>query len=345
MSFSITTNRLIKHLDELKNIAKKSDTLVIVSPFLSDDLSALLNDMNTIHNIEIYTNIDGYDMAVEVIVSLFKLYKYCEENSIALNMFYEDLLHGKVYLFYKKTKPKGFITTSANFTNKGLTKNIEYGIYIKDDKLQNEMLKNIKCEVSHALSAVYLEYLYDKAVAFRKKHPKQEQDGAKFKSAKFIRSKTIKEPRYYLKSIGRKEKPHPEVPYVKDIKLGFSTPSFHKGDILVISAIKHVKIVGLYMVMDDIPERYLEDSSDDWPYKYRLRCMSPSFSKKWWIYNVKTMELEKDYKLNRLHEDDYITESGDTLNAIHYGRPFKITKPFVDFILKRMNEAKENILK
>lgn len=339
MSFSITTNRLIKHLDELKNIAKKSDTLVIVSPFLSDDLSALLNDMNTIHNIEIYTNIDGYDMAVEVIESLFKLYKYCEENSIALNMFYDDSLHGKVYLFYKKTKPKGFITTSANFTNKGLTQNIEYGIHIKDNKLQNEMLKNIKCEVSHVLSAVYLEYLYGKAVEFRKKHPKQ--NGAKFTSAKFIRSKIIKEPRYYLKSIGRKEKPHPEVPYVKDIKLGFSTQSFHKGDILVISAIKHVKIVGLYMVMDDVPERYLEDISDKWPYKYKLRCMSPSFSKKWWIYNVKTMELEKDYKLSRLKEDDHITESGDTLKAIHYGRPFKVTKPFVDFILKRMNEAKE----
>lgn len=337
MNAEITWNGPYNHKDELLGLAEKSDTFYLVSPFLAPDMTEIIKEMPTIKNLFVYTNIDGFDMGVEIIESLSALQKYCEKEKISLSMFYDDGLHGKVYLFYKGDVPTGFITASANFTNKGLTKNIEYGILIKDAALQKEMLTNIKKSVEHTLSAMYLSYLYGKAQEFKKKHPKEEKPA--FKSAKFVRSEKTKETRYFLKSIGRDGKPHPKAPYVEDIKLGFSKSTYHKGDIVVVHAKKHGLIVGIYMLLEDIPEEYLEEEEDKWPYKYPLRCLSVDFSEKWWTLGLKTMELPEDFLENRLHENDHVTlKGGDTLNAIHYGRPFQITKEFTDFVLKRMNE-------
>ena len=155
MNVEITWNGGFNHKEELLALAEKSDTFYMVSPFLAPDIEKIIEEMPTIKNLYVYTNIDGFDMGVEIIEALSRLQKYCEKESISLSMFYDDGLHGKVYLFYKGEKATGFVTASANFTTKGLTKNIEYGILIEDETLQNEMLNNVRNNVAHTLSAAY----------------------------------------------------------------------------------------------------------------------------------------------------------------------------------------------
>ena len=43
------------HMAKLKGMAKLADTAIIVSPFLSDNLSGIIEQMPTIKNITLYT--------------------------------------------------------------------------------------------------------------------------------------------------------------------------------------------------------------------------------------------------------------------------------------------------
>ena len=124
-----------------------------------------------------------------------------------------------------------------------------------------------------------------------------------------------------------------------DFELGFSDTNCTKGDILIISAIGHSLIMGMYMILDDDPNYYLDGPTDKWPYKYKVRCMTREFSKAWWLYNLSTMPLEDDFIKNKLSPDDHIRDDVDSIQIIKWGKPFRINKEFADFVLKRMNEA------
>ena len=104
-------------------MAVKADTLIIVSPFVTDDISKLIESMVTIKNITLYTTLQKYDDIAQKAVALYKFYEYCKGKSIDLLIKIDDNLHGKVYLFYDGIKPRGFILTSGNFTENGLINN------------------------------------------------------------------------------------------------------------------------------------------------------------------------------------------------------------------------------
>ncbi len=333
----ICKNQGLNHIEDLCTLAKGADTLVLVSPFLAPDMGKLLGRMKTIKRVDLYTNLEGFDQGVAIVESLKAFSDYCEQNGIILNMYYDDALHGKVYLFYKGTIPKGFITTSANFTDKGLSKNTEFGIEIHDDSLQSEMLGAIKDAVQTTLSSAHLDYLYGKAQEHKKKYP--EIKVRPFKASHFVKSDRSPTTRYFMKNIGRRDHLHPKKPMMDDFELGFSDTNCKRGDILIISAIGHSVIMGMYMILEDNPKYYLDGETDKWPYKYKVRCMTREFSRRWWLYNISTMPLEDDFIKNKLSPDDHIRDNVDSIQIIKWGKPFRINKEFADFVLKRMNEA------
>ena len=49
------------HLNCLEKISTQADTLIIVSPFVADDISKLLNNISTIKKITLYTTLQKYD--------------------------------------------------------------------------------------------------------------------------------------------------------------------------------------------------------------------------------------------------------------------------------------------
>ena len=252
----LTNAKKNNHYQTLYKLAAKADTLIIVSPFVTDDISKLIESMTTIKNITLYTTLQKYDDTAQKAIALYKFYEYCKGKSIDLLIKIDDNLHGKVYLFYDGIKPKGFVLTSGNFTENGLINNHEYGMCVEDADKQKEMADIIMSINTYDLSYTQLCEIYDEALKFIKKHPAVQQE--KFKVHKLINKKPSATQngsvKYYLKPVGTSQEPFVKPMVIKDVDmLGFgkNPKSMQKGDVLLLHSVGPSSIVGYYVVISD----------------------------------------------------------------------------------------------
>ena len=342
MNLDILTNgKKNNHLSCLKKMATKADTLIIVSPFVADDISKLLEGMPTIRNITLYTTLQKYDDTAQKVVALYKFYEFCKAKSIDLLVKIDDNLHGKVYLFYDGIKSKGFMLTSGNFTENGLVNNHEYGLCVEDPDKQKEMADIIMSINTYDLSYTQLCEIYDEALKFIKKHPAVQQE--KFKVHKLINKKPSATQngsvKFYLKPVGTSQEPFVKPMVIKDVDmLGFgkNPKSMQKGDVLLLHSVGPSSIVGYYVVISDEAVFDKKDDSDRWPWKVQAECHSSQFSSVWWDYELKTQELVNEF-LEQNPGKHITLAGGDTLGALQWGRDkVQITKEFAQFIIDRM---------
>lgn len=342
MEFKLITNdKHSNHFTYLKKLAKDADTLIIVSPFVTDDFSNLIGEMKTIKKITLYTTLEKYADTAQKAVALYKFNDYCEYSNIDLIIKIDDNLHGKIYLFYNGITPKGMILTSGNFTANGLLHNHEYGVYIQDDKKQKEMADIIMSVNTYDLKKKQLDEIYAAALAFIQKNPVVEP--AKLKVNKIINKKpsvtqkgAIK---YFIKPVGTSKKPFlaPRIVEEHD-EMGFGDypKNMHTGDVLLLHSVGPGFIVGYYVLTSDDVENKKVDDDDRWPWKVQVECHSSKYSSNWWNYNLKTFDLVKEFK--KLHPNKHITISGgDTLGALKWGSDrVQITDEFAQFIIERI---------
>lgn len=337
----LTNGKKNNHLNCLKKMAAKADTLIIVSPFVTDDLSKLIQAMTTIKNITLYTTLQKYDDTAQKSIALYKLYEYCKVKGINLLIKIDDDLHGKVYLFYNGIKPKGFVLTSGNFTVNGLINNHEYGLCIEDADMQKEMADILMSVNTYDLSYVQLCEIYDEALKFIKKHPPVPQE--KFNVHKLINKKpsatqngTVK---YYLKPVGTSQEPFIKPMVIKEVDmLGFgqNPKTMQKGDVLLLHSVGPSSIVGYYVVISEDAVFDKIDDNDRWPWKVKAECHSSKFSAEWWEYELKTQELIDEF-LDQNPGKHITSAGGDTLGALQWGRDkLQITKEFAQFIIGKM---------
>lgn len=322
-------------------MAVKADTLIIVSPFVTDDISKLIENMNSIKKITLYTTLQKYDDTAQKVVALYKFCEYCKEKSIDLLIKIDDNLHGKVYLFYDGIEPKGFVLTSGNFTENGLINNHEYGMCVEDADKQKEMADIIMSINTYDLSYKQLCEIYDKALKFIKKYPAAPQE--KFKVHKLINKKpsatqngTVK---YYLKPVGTSQEPFVKPMVIKDVDmLGFgkNPKTMQKGDVLLLHSVGPSSIVGYYVVISDEAVFDKKNDNDRWPWKVQAECHSSQFSAIWWEYELKTQELIDEFL--EQNPDKHITlAGGDSLGALQWGSDkLQITKEFAQFVIGKM---------
>lgn len=322
-------------------MAVKADTLIIVSPFVTDDISKLIENMNSIKKITLYTTLQKYDDTAQKAVALYKFYEYCKGKSIDLLIKIDDNLHGKVYLFYDGIEPKGFVLTSGNFTENGLINNHEYGMRVEDVDKQKEMADIIMSINTYDLSYTQLCEIYDAALKFIKKHPVTPQE--KFKVHKLINKKpsptqngTVK---YYLKPVGTSQAPFVKTRVLKDIDmLGFgkNPKTMQNGDVLLLHGVGPSSIVGYYVVINDEAVFDKKNDDDRWPWKVQAECHSSQFSAVWWEYELKTQELIDEFL--EKNPDKHITlAGGDSLGALQWGSDkLQITKEFAQFVIGKM---------
>lgn len=337
----ISNDKKNNHLICLQKMAEKSDTLIIVSPFVSEDISKLIQEMNTIKKIKFYTTLQKYDDAARKSIALYKFYELCKDNGIDLLVKIDDDLHGKVYLFYDGIKPKGFILTSGNFTENGLVKNHEYGVLITDADKQKEMEDILMSINTYDLTYAQICNIYDEALKYIKKYPTIPQE--KFKVHKLINKKpsttqngTLK---YFLKPVGTSQEPFEKPKIIKEIDMigfGKNPSSVQKGDVLLLHGVGASSIVGYYVVISDVAVFTKNDDEDRWPWKVKVECYSSKFSSEWWNYELKTQELRDEFI--EKHPEQHITVAGgDTLGALQWGRDkLQITKEFAQFIIEKI---------
>lgn len=335
------------HFKEISKLSKRSDELILVSPFLTNDMGVFLEKMSSIKNLTIYTVFEGYNDALNKAVSVLELFKYCENHNIELSVKVNEDLHGKVYLFYKDEKETGCIITSANFTSKGLINNYEWGVCVSNDVQQRLLRSEIEEIPVSDISKNQIETIHMAAEEFKKNNPTQPEK--KFKINKFINIKPAKKGNtkmgYYLKPIGVTGNPFKQGDKLKDndeIGFGDAANKLNKGDILLCHSVGTGFLIGYYKISSDKSE-FLKTSNDDrWPWKVSVECNSIPFSQEWWQYEMKTNDLVSEFK--KLYPNKHITyNGGDTLGALKWGRDrVRLTEEFAAFLIDKIDEKWKN---
>lgn len=340
----IQNNGKENHISQLVKMAKKSDTLIIVSPFLTDSIELFLQQMPTIKNVTIYTTLDKFDDTVQKTISLYSFNEYCKKNNIDLVIKIDEDLHGKVYLLYAGATPRGFVLTSGNFTEKGLKQNHEYGVAIEDEVQQKKMAEMIMNLSTYDIKEKELNILYSEATAYIKKHSPVEQSG--FKAKKIIDKKPsgsqTGDQHFYIKPVGTSKDPFMPPNTLRDNDVtGFNNnpKNMKKGDVLICHSVGPSNVVGYYSVADDEADYNKKYEEDRWPWKIHVECHSGKFSSGWWNYELKTFELAKEFL--EKNPGKHITAVGtDSLGALQRGNDkLQITKDFALFILNRIEEV------
>lgn len=328
------------HMKQMIKLAIKSDTLIIVSPFLTEKIEHLFEQMRSIKKVTIYTTLDKFNDTAQKTISLFEFSKYCKSKDIDLIIKVDEELHGKVYLFYNGIEPEGFIITSGNFTDKGLIKSHEFGVVIEDESQQKNMADMIMSISTYDLDDKSLKRLYFEAVNYMQKHPSSKVE--EFKAKKIIDKKPSEtqkgDQHFYIKPIGTSKYPFVEPMILKDNDTtGFNNnpKTMNKGDVLICHSVGPSNIVGYYVVSDDEATYEKLDSDDRWPWKVHVECHSGKFSQEWWKYNIKTQDLVSEFL--KEHPDKHITAVGtDTIGSLQWGNDkLQITKEFALYIISR----------
>ncbi|WP_294406830.1 phospholipase D family protein [uncultured Clostridium sp.] len=331
------------HLKQMIKMAKKSDTLIIGSPFLSDNMECLIEQMPTIKNVTVYTTLDKFDDTAQKAITLFEFLQYCKKHNVDLIVKIDEELHGKVYLFYEGILPKGFIISSGNFTNNGLEKNHEFGVLIEDSNQQKIMANMIMSMPTYDLSEESLNILNSEAHIYLKNHKQDTKEG--FKAKRLIDKKPSVtqngNQQFYIKPVGTSSEPFEEPKTLGDNDIiGFNNnpKSMNKGDVLICHSVGPSNIIGYYVVSDDKASYNKWNDDDRWPWKIHVECHSGKFSSEWWKYKLKTQDLVSEF----LHDNPgkHITAIGtDTIGSLQWGRDkLHISKDFAMFIINRLEE-------
>ena len=340
-------HKSINHFKEILKLSRESDELILVSPFLTNDMGGFLEEMTSIKKITVYTVFEGYNDALNKAESVLELFKYCESHNIELSVKINDDLHGKVYLFYKDENEIGCIITSANFTSKGLVNNYEWGVCV----INAEQQKLLCCEIEEMpvsnVNRNQIEAIHKAAIEFKKNNPTQPEK--KFKINKFINIKPAKKGNtkmgYYLKPIGFTGNPFKQGNKLEkndEIGFGDAAKKLNKGDILIYHSVGTGFLVGYCKIISNKSEFNKLNKDDRWPWKFSVECNSISFSQEWWKYEMKTKDLVSKFK--ELYPNKYITfNGGDTLGALKWGRDrVKLTEEFATFLIDKIEEMRKN---
>lgn len=339
----LSNNGEYNHYNILTKYSKMADRIIIVSPFLAADLPRVLSGMPTIKHIELYTNLDGYGMAGNLLSAICGLYKYGFEKGVSVSVKYNDRLHGKAYLLYDGNEGKGCIITSGNFTDNGLKNNHEYGVFLDNEAMQEELRNQIYCLDCSELSYEEVIELLAKADEFAMKHSAKKIPV--FKAADYIKNRIIlpNNCRFFLKSLGSTNRPA-GIGYtiIADNQIGFSKkPSrISKGDILICHGVKVDKVLGICKILESEATRGTAFDGDRWNWKLTTSCISEQYSSHWWDYDIRTWDLAAEYNKIKKEEEHITAVGGDTIDALKYGHSYiEITREFAQFVMDRISKA------
>lgn len=356
----IFNDKAHNHFGKIVQLSNDADMLIIASAFIAGDLSSIFERMPTIKYVTIYTNLSGYSDGAEKVISLYNFSLYCKKHKIDLLIKSDDVLHGKVYLFYKTRKndmpeEKGFIITSGNFTTNGLRNNHEYGILENDEKKQKELANLINSIKTYEVTEEQLTKLVEQAKKYKIEIEKLPPI-PRFHVDKYVNLKPSKQSnvktKYYLKPLGTAAKPFEKGRTLKEndeIGFGDIVSSIHRRDVFLCHATGPQMIVGYYIVNCDKQYEHKIDENDRWPYKFDVVCKSVPFSKKWWEYELITEKLREQFLEE--NPEKHITQfggvdknGGDTLGSLNFGSErIEITEEFANFIIKRIPNIQEDL--
>jgi hypothetical protein len=287
-------------------------------------------------------------MASATIRAIHNLYIYCK-NKIDLKVYCNDNLHGKVYLLYKEDKPKGFFVTSANFTDKGLKNNQEYGIFADNDISQNDMLNSIMENDYDEITLEDVIRIENKSKEFEEKNAVKNIPVFKAKDYIIGERKQKSEIRYFLKVLGSKDSPYEEKRNIKkDNPIGISEKCYNrhknrlprKDDIFICHGAGKDRacIVGYCKLTTDAPSKEIGGDGDKWNYKYYIEDLNEEYSSHWYEYHLsmKTNSLRKEF-IENIMPNQKIALEGNPLKINFEQGLIELSEEFAQFVIDKIN--------
>lgn len=331
------------HLNAIDDIIKDSETLYLVSPFMSEspyfyDVFFKKLSTNKIREIILITTLDDYSPdLLKKSNALYWLRLECYKAKIKCTIRIDNKLHGKIYIGVSKTTCKGIIT-SANFTESGLKNKNEWGVMIENKDTFREIIEELESN-SMELNEQTLNEIIKKIDDYKKQMkitPKEKIDlriSDHLKKNQLMKITTSSPKRYFLKPVGYSEQPFAEsrILNLSVEKLHFAKrpAAVSVGDVLICYGVGTTKLLGYFEVISDVIN--LEDGSR-WEWQVEGKNLYPKYSLNWNKFNLTLSNLQLNYP-----EKILTYKGGDTLGSLQFGSDkVRLNENFAKYLINEM---------
>ena len=345
----INNRKRNNHKEFLIECFEVSDSVIIVSPFLSNDFNFFpFNRFEKLRKITLLTTLKPNDIEQPAKVKFFRqLFELGKSKSIEIEILVDNSLHGKLYICQKNSMFLKAIVTSANFTSNGLRINNEWGICIEEsgiiEQIVSDLRNNIVIEpITEEILAEFEGKINEVPQPSKIKYDLNLVGGLELKANPLNISSNVN---YWLKPIGVSDNVISRNSIFDEIDsdLHFSdkAPSgVRKGDILITYAVGHKNILSIYRVNSGV--QHTGRDEDRWPYYVVGENLTPFYGKEWSKYDI-TISNQKHEALNLGIRK--LTPSGkNSYGSLMRGADkLRITKDFADFLINKIVKHNDEI--
>lgn len=347
--YTINNRTPNNHLAVVKDCFLKADEALIVSPFLSDDLSFFsFEELLHLRKITLVTRLKPYTLdQYDKVYFLLDLFSFGSKHGIEIEVMIDNFLHGKVYVGIKAGQYRQAVITSANFNHHGLVINNEWGVSLEDET-------EIALMVQEIYRNIFLEKLDEvKLLEFTKvldQNPRKiRQREAGFNLVKHlavlpnplhISGKTT----YWLKPIGVTGNP---VRLDRSFGKKEYPMHFHEnpagvriGHIIIAYAVGHNNILSVYEVISETMNTGVAD--DRWPFYVMGKNLTSHYGHEWYKHNFNN----RDQRTEAITLGKFsVTPSGkDSFGRLnHGGDKLKITPEFANYVIDKLMVINQQI--
>ncbi len=354
MDYRIIENTNDKHLQEVKDILKASDEVFVVSPFITDEaVSALEDAVAGVQSMIVVTTMkqQDYDQLNKIPV-LLKLFSIAETHAVDLTVKIDNKLHGKVYAGKKDDNYLGAIITSANLTGNGMANNHEWGVYISDGTVINDICEQILSETEMTVDKEDLLEMEK----WLKAHPVKKISRPQLKDNLLdmvVQPKIVVQQgaTFWLKPYGTIDQHVPSSLKFdedeKDITLAQGVGSIKEGDVLIVYAVGGRQVISIFEATGKHGKKtvFANKRDERWPYYVTCKNLTPEFGANWFSANLTLDALISSYL--QLHPTKDIRPGSQNLAVMQWGRDrLRLEKGFgvyvVQEVVKRVQQGKIN---
>lgn len=312
------------HFNEIKDLVRDADELFIISPYLMESFDVFFDEIiapSRVKRIVLITTLRDNDPDLfRKANSLYSFSMNCLTQSIEYRVHVDNKLHGKIYIASKAANPIRGIITSANFTDRGLNHNHEWGVQIDDPSLLKQIVTDISKVSSHALTNDDLHNIIVKIDSFSQNAGVPPAPHINLEVNNFIKHKLAESTtdiRYFIKPVGFSDEPFEAT---RTLSSGVEVMHFSKrrpnsvriGDILICYGVGTTKLLGYFEV---ISEPYIWDKNSRWPWEVKAKNLCSKYSQSWMSFNNTISSIQASF--NSKLAVTYV--GGRTLGALQFG--------------------------
>ena len=338
------------HYAEIKKLSSISDELTIISPFCFSDFTSFYDQIITpnIKFIKFITTLREEEVITKI-ESIRSFLLQASNHNKRCQVYINNRLHGKVYLFKYKGFNKAAIITSANVTHNGLFHNHEWGCSISDadtiDNLEKTILSTIDYELKDELIKKIIKRIKEKGEPINLNPRKNKIDISDIIIPYRFNIDVNSITRVFLKPVGSNDNKIYEGDYSEEEEQYFSRKrpaAVRKNDYLISYAVGATKIISAFKVLSDEP---LYDGNDDtrWPWHVEVENVTPKLGKQWWHHeNLYITRIADEYV--EISESNITNNGGKTLGALNWGADkIRLDRDFAMYLLSLIMEVENKL--